>query len=363
MRLRQFTLNLLAMLAVGAVLAARGTAQEGSVYAPAPATNYPSAAEQTDAAASAPQQPSTPVAQPAAVPATPVAVTQVAVSSAAPGAPVDPRTPAAAAQPPAPPFQLTEVQQQQVAQILQMWETESAKVQTFNSEFERWEYDGVFGPGSDKPLIKCTGQLSFSKPDKGSLKVETISRWTKTNPQDTAADAPGDWVAQPHEIGEHWVCDGKAVYEYNHRDKQLVVTPIPPQMQGAAIADGPLPFLFGAKAQELMGRYWIKEEQSNAVQVWLRAYPRRQSDAANYDSVDVMLDRKTMQPTHIQVNLPGGQQKHMYTFTNAKVNQSNLGTWFNELFSAPRKPLGWTRVTNEQPAGPQAAAPAEGVQR
>jgi TIGR03009 family protein len=335
MTCRQVTLTLLAAsLATSPI--SRACAQETSPYA------------------------TTPVAQSAIAPGA-----AATVPSAASGAPVDPRAQApAAVQPPAPPFQLTEVQQQQVTQILQMWENESAKVQTFNSDFERWEYDAVFGPGSEKPLIKCSGQVSFSKPDKGSLKVEEIKRWTKTNPQDTAADAPGDWVPQPHEVGEHWVCDGKAVYEYNHRDKQLVVTPIPPHMQGAAIADGPLPFLFGAKAADLMNRYWIKEEQSNAVQIWLRAYPRRQTDAANYDSVDVMLDRKTMQPTHIQVNLPGGQQKHMYSFTDSKVNQNNLGTWFNDLFSAPRKPLGWTRVTNEgPPAGPQAAAPAEGVQR
>lgn len=363
MTLRPVTLKFLTVFTVAAMGASQSAAQEASVYAPAPATTYAPAGGALDAApTNQPPQPA-PIAQQVAVTGVPLAAT-----APAPGAPVDPRAqnpgaPGAPAQPPAPPFQLTEVQQQQVVQILQMWETESAKVQTFNSEFERWEYDGVFGPGSDKPLIKCTGQVSFSKPDKGSLKIEEIKRWTKTNPQDTAADAPGDWAPQPHEIGEHWVCDGKAVYEYNHRDKQLVVTPIPPQMQGAAIADGPLPFLFGAKAGELMSRYWIKEEQSSATQIWLRAYPRRQSDAANYDSVDVMLDRKTMQPTHIQVNLPGGQQKHMYTFTGAKVNESNLGTWFSDLFSAPRKPLGWTRVTNEAPAGPQAAAPAEGVQR
>jgi TIGR03009 family protein len=154
------------------------------------------------------------------------------------------------------------------------------------------------------------------------------------------------------------------VYEYNHRDKQLVVTTIPEEMRGQSIVDGPLPFLFGADANKLMNRYWLRTKQSAEAEIWLEAYPRWQADAANYDFVDVMLDRKTMQPKAIQVHLPGGQQRHVYMFKEPKVNESNLGTWFTGLFSAPRTPLGWTKVNADNaPAGPQAAKPPASVQR
>ena len=66
---------------------------------------------------------------------------------------------------------------------------------------------------------------------------------------------------QTNAIGEHWVCDGENVYEYRHDQKQLVVRPIPPAMQGQAIVDGPLPFLFGAEADKLKARYWMRAEQ------------------------------------------------------------------------------------------------------
>ena len=274
------------------------------------------------------------------------------------GAPVA-GAPAGAVQglPPGPPFQLSEIEKGEVFRILQMWEESSAKVSTFNSEFERWEYDAVFGPGGDTPLIKAKGTLSFSKPDKGSFKIDSISRWTKADPQNSEVKAPGDWIPKPDEIGEHWVCDGKAVYEYNHRDKQLVVVGIPEEMRGTKIVDGPLPFLFGAEAQKLMERYWIRSRQSDPSMIWLEAHPRWQSDAANYDMVDVMLDRKTMQPTAIQVTLPGKQQRHVYQFTSPSVNETNLGSWFPSLFTAPRTPLGWTRVMADQAAAPQAANP------
>jgi TIGR03009 family protein len=263
----------------------------------------------------------------------------------------------------APPFVLTEIEQAEVFRLLQMWENESAKVKTFNSEFERWEYDAVWGPGSELPMIKSKGILSFSKPDKGSFKIDAISRWTKNDPQNADPKSPGDWKPQPDEIGEHWVCDGKAVYEYNHRDKQLVVTSIPEEMRGVRIVDGPLPFLFGAEAKSLMNRYWIRIAQSNPEEIRLEAFPRWQSDAANYMQVDVMLNRKKMQPTAIQVHQPGGQQKHVYIFKEPKVNESNLGSWFTSLFSAPRTPLGWTRVMTDTGAAPQAATAEAPLQR
>jgi TIGR03009 family protein len=274
------------------------------------------------------------------------------------GAPVA-GAPAGAAQglPPGPPFQLSEIEKGEVFRILQMWEESSAKVNTFNSEFERWEYDAVFGPGAETPLIKANGTLSFSKPDKGSFKIDSISRWTKADAQNPDVKVPGDWLKKPEEIGEHWVCDGKAVYEYNHRDKQLVVVSIPEEMRGQKIVDGPLPFLFGAEAKKLMERYWIRAKQSDPSTIMLEAYPRWQSDAANYEVVDVMLDRKKMQPTAIQVRLPGGQQRHVYIFKEPRVNETNIGDWFPSLFTAPRTPLGWTRVMADQSAAPQAANP------
>jgi TIGR03009 family protein len=273
---------------------------------------------------------------------------------------------AAPVQPVGPPFQLNELEQQFVLQTLQMWEQESSQINTFNAESERWEYDAVFGPGANTPMIKSMGSLSFSKPDKGSFRIEKINRWTKKDPQSTAADAPGDWAHQPEEIGEHWVCDGKAIYEYQHRDKQLVVTTIPPDMRGQNIVEGPLPFLFGAKADRLISRYWIRVARSTETEIWLEAYPRWPSDAANYNSVDVMLDRKTMQPKGIQVNLPGGQQRHTYIFNTKtmKVNEKNLGAWFTGLFSSPRTPLGWKKVMADQAAAaPQAANPQAPIQR
>ena len=265
----------------------------------------------------------------------------------------DGTTPTPPAQPATlgPPFQLSDVEQQFVDQILQMWENKSQEIKTYDCRFNRWEYHPVFGPANE-PAIKSKGQLSYSKPDKGSFKINEVERFVKKDDK-----SPGVYELQKHEVGEHWVCDGKAVYEYRHDKKQLVVSPLPEQMRGQSIVDGPLPFLFGAEAAKLKARYWIRSRQSDAATIWLEAFPRTQADAANYHHVDVMLDRKTMMPSAIQVHMPNGVDRSVYMFEQPNVNGA-LDTLFGSLFSSPRTPLGWTRVVEEIPTAPQATQPA-----
>lgn len=250
-----------------------------------------------------------------------------------------------------PPFQLSDTDQAYVDQILQMWENTSKDIKTFDSAFERWEYDPVFGP-ADVPFIKSRGQLSYSKPDKGSFKITDIQRYVQKDP-----NKPGTYEPQKEEVGEHWVCDGKAIYEYKHDKKQLVVSALPEQMRGQSIVDGPLPFLFGAEAAKLKARYWIRCKQSNAAEIWLEAYPRTQEDAANYHHVDVMLNRKTMMPAAIQVHMPNGRNRAVYMFNDKPTVNGALDALFGTLFASPRTPLGWTRVVEQLPTAPQATQP------
>jgi TIGR03009 family protein len=271
------------------------------------------------------------------------------------------------AMPPAPPFVLNTMELDQVYQQLQFWQAASDKVKTFKSDFTRLEYDKVWNPGSDRPMIISTGVLSYSKPDRGSFEIQKINRWTKTDPNNAAPDAPGEYIEQKEEIGEHWVCDGKAIYEYDQRNRQLKETVIPEDLRGVKIVDGPLPFLFGAEADKLMERYWIRVTRSDPAQIMLEAFPRRQSDAVNYERVEVILERKTMQPTAIQVYLPGGQQRYVYTFVEPTVN-GTMDAVFGSLFKAPRTPIGWKRVRVEEtelpPATPpQSASTADPLQR
>ncbi len=335
--------NLLASLVFVALLVANAAAQ--TAYPPQEEANL----AQGVSPSSTPAVEQTPNITQGHTLGTPLAqVSSVPVQTPAAGT-----TPTALAQPAVlgPPFQLNDTDQKYVDQILQMWENTSKDIKTFDSSFERWEYDPVFGP-AQVPAIKSRGQLSYSKPDKGSFKITDIERYVQKDPAQ-----PGTYEPQKLEVGEHWVCDGKAIFEYLQEKKQLVVRPLPQEMRGQSIVDGPLPFLFGAEAAKLKARYWIRCKESNEKQIWLEAFPRNQEDAANYHHVDVMLDRKTMMPAAIQVHMPNGRNRSVYMFNDKPNVNGALDALFGTLFSSPRTPLGWTRVVEDVPTAPQATQP------
>jgi TIGR03009 family protein len=262
-------------------------------------------------------------------------------------------------QQPAPPvpegFQLNAVQQAYLDQVLSSWQNESAKVTIFQCPFDRWEYNQTFGPGNGIPLYKNKGDLSYQKPDKGSFQITNVRVW------DANAN---DWVEKKDAIGEHWVCDGQNVYEYRESQKQLVVRPIPPAMQGKAIVDGPLPFLFGADANKLKARYYLRaEQQQNPNEIMIIARPRFALDAADYSQVDLMLDRTQMMPKAMQVHLPN-EDRHVYMFDIANASINGHLQRIMALFTAPRTPWGWKRVVEEIPPEPpaQTAPPLDGRQ-
>jgi TIGR03009 family protein len=256
-------------------------------------------------------------------------------------------------------FQLNALQQARLDQVLEAWQAESGRVVTFKCSFERWEYNVAFGPGQQIPLNKDKGEVSYNRPDKGSFQITEINIF-QAQPippgQQPSAQPQGTWVKQANAIGEHWVCDGRSVFEYRHDQKQLVERPIPPDMQGQAIADGPLPFLFGAEAAKLKQRYWIRIEQENASEFWLVARPRHQAQAADFTEVEVMLDRERLLPKAMQVHLPSGS-RHLYMFDIANASVNNPLARLGALFERPRTPIGWKRVVENAPVE-QAAQPS-----
>ena len=146
------------------------------------------------------------------------------------------------------------------------------------------------------------------------------------------------------------------VYEYRTDQKQLVERPIPKEMQGKSIVDGPLPFLFGAEAKKLKQRYWLRvEQQPNQNEIWLQSLPRFQADAANYRFVSVILDQKQFLPKAMEVVLPNGD-KHDYIFDLDKVSvNGSIDRLKDFLFERPMTPLGWKRVVEDAPTQPGAA--------
>ena len=139
------------------------------------------------------------------------------------------------------------------------------------------------------------------------------------------------------------------MFEYRHDQKQLVERPIPKEMQGQAIVDGPLPFLFGADAQKLQARYWLScRTKARSKPGFDIALPKFQAQAADFKEVDVILDATQMLPTHMQVHLPNNS-RHVYVFDIANASINSPLARIQNLFTLPRLPGGWKRIVEQVP--------------
>jgi TIGR03009 family protein len=269
---------------------------------------------------------------------------------------------------------MTPAEQKWVDDVLQYWETSSEKIKLFECKFERWDYDGGFlGPdGKWQTRTYATGIIKYGQPDKGLYKVEKLIL--------NQPGAPGQkpqQIEQNPELGEHWICNGKEIWSFEANKKQVTVTPLPPAMQGKAIADGPLPFMFGAKAQTIKARYWVRNlEGGPAGKYWLEAVPKAREDAQNFKQVRIMLDQQDFLPDSLEIfapnfNPPQNDARQTYRFAErSKTDAANIAAQiakgldplgiFNRDFFNPRIPLGWQKVAQggqgNIPAGPQQQA-------
>ncbi|MEX2139847.1 MAG: TIGR03009 domain-containing protein [Pirellulales bacterium] len=260
------------------------------------------------------------------------------------------------------PFTLTPQEEFRLDQILIAWEKQSSTIKTYKCEFARLEYGAVFGQNPNdqlKPRTDSTGELKYSAPDKGMFKVTSIQFY---NPK------TGEYDKGSAENLEHWVCDGKSIFEINHKEKTRTERRLPPEMQGTAISDGPLPFVFGAKAATLKQRYWMREIPPPVTakdEIWLQAFPRFQADAANFKLVEIIIGGKDFMPKAIQMFSPafdpqrGNDSRTVFSFKKTSFNGA-LDNVFTD-FVGPDVPFHYKKIVLqpavEQPTASGAPAP------
>jgi TIGR03009 family protein len=231
------------------------------------------------------------------------------------------------------PFVLSPQEQAQLDRMLAAWEQHGKGVRTFECKLTRWEYNSVFLEPGKQPEAE-SGSLKFDAPDKGLFKIE------------------GKQQVQ-------WISDGMSIFEYKYAEKRIVEYKLPPELQGKAIMDGPLPFLFGSDAQRLKSRYFLRLVTPRDAQdeVWLEAWPRYQKDAAEFKRAELILKTKDMMPFALQLYATNGKDRTVYRFDDIVINNPLRRVQGNPY--VPKFPTmfgnGWKLVVEEPPSVGQAA--------
>jgi TIGR03009 family protein len=243
------------------------------------------------------------------------------------------------------PFQLTKEQFQDLMAVLSGWEQHSSKIDLLRCHIEILEYDLTFpitvpatAPGQPqqiKPNHLWQGELKYQAPDKAWFEAQSTTAKQK------------------------WIVDGKSVYQFDFAGQKVIRRDLPPELQGAGIGDGPLPFFFGAKANKLLHRYFMRLVTPQNVaekQIWIEAYPRFQFDAANFRRATVILDRHAMLPSAVEIYSPSGNERSVHKFGGPQIGRNLLEKIFNQDLFRVSVPSGWQMVANPGANAPHTAA-------
>lgn len=254
--------------------------------------------------------------------------------------------------------------QAQLQQFLRQWEQHSQGTKTFECKFTRWHYDNLAAPAG-MHAHRADGVIKYAAPDNGLFRAERMVFFQGMK------DGKPVFAAQPGQQGEHWVCTGEQLYEYDHAKKECRVQDIPQHLQGKKIFNSPLPFVFNLDADQIQQRYWLRQVAAPGNQpdvIVIEAWPKRQEDRAQYKLVQIAINSKTFAPRALIMYAPNFNKKTAprwdhYEFTDVKRNGFTAGfQQFLRYFIPQKPPATWKILRDKfnppvQPPLRQAAAP------
>ena len=257
--------------------------------------------------------------------------------------------------------------QAKLQQLLDNWERTSQGTKTLECKFKRWHFD-MFAAPSGVAATKAEGVIKYAAPDKGLFRVDALVFFAGNDSKQQPQYKP-----QQNKFGEHWVCNGQQLIEFDRTAKECRVQELPPQLQGQKIFNSPLPFVFNLNAKEIVQRYWVRQVQAPKPGIVLvEAWPKLQEDRAQYKLVQIALNASTFLPEALIMYAPNFNAKTApkwdhYEFVDVKRNGFVQGiNNFLRNFIPQKPPADWTihRDRFQAPTEPvrKAEAPATRIQ-
>lgn len=270
----------------------------------------------------------------------------------------------AANAPVAAPFTLTPQEQSVLDQFLLAWEQQSNGTKRLEAKFRRWHFDLLAAPAGVHATW-ASGILKYASPDKGLFRVDQLKFFNGI------VEGKPTYIENPDEFGEHWVCDGTKLLEFNRSKKECRIQQLPPELRGKEIFESPLPFVFNLNAAKIKERYWIRQIEAPAGVVVVEAFPKFQSDRAQYKFVRIVINAQTFLPQALILYGPNFHPETApaydhYEFQDVERNTiaQGLAAWSGVFFNE-RPPADWKVIEDvyrpEPQAQPQVAQPGNGA--
>ena len=182
------------------------------------------------------------------------------------------------------------------------WEKKMAKVINLRTEISLKRTDAVF-----KKDRVYTGLVLCMKPNFARLRL----------------DFSGDPKKQDYEA---YICNGKAVYEYNGVQR-TITEHLLPQGADAGVDNLMLDFLSGMKAKDVKARFDISLFKSDQYYVYLDIKPRRPTDQREFSHLRLALygpgTKFAYLPAQVYLLKPGGDSE-LWKFINPQTDLAGV---------------------------------------
>jgi len=229
-------------------------------------------------------------------------------------------------------FPLPPEQEAVVDRFLAAWEEFGSQIKFFESPFEYRVFRATPTAPVDphNPVHTAAGTFRYTEPNRIFYSVEG---------------------SEP----ERFISDGDSFFMFDFHAKKVIEFPLPSEMKREGTMLGPLPLVFGARASEMKGRYFVKlvtPEQSLGQQIWVQAWPRFAEEADDFQSIVIVLDRATFHPMAIRKFHAGGSGFTEYFFVSPSIRTTvplGIVDWFRGINIFNRDEFrDWTRVVDRR---------------
>jgi TIGR03009 family protein len=231
------------------------------------------------------------------------------------------------------------VDPKKLAEVLGLWEHNSARLQTLDVTITRVDRSPAWGEDDH-----YEGRAMLKSPNRA---------WLDFNKVVVVVDPKTGEKKQTVKPYERIICTGEEVWQYRSETKQIFIYPLEKDMQQRALEEGPLPFLFNFKEAEAKSRYQMNLVAENNDFSLIQIIPRLEIDKQSFTKAWVKLDRKIfLLPAEIFLLSPDGKSsKHFKLHLNKQVANKPV---MDENFQGKEIPK-WKVVRNpggdEVPAG------------
>ena len=212
-----------------------------------------------------------------------------------------------------------------VEALLAQWELKSKEITKLDATFRRVNRDDIW-----KRVTEFEGRALLQSPNLACLDIK------KLDPEDKTKKT----------FHERIICTGEEVVQYDGSTRQIIVYPLPQQERQRALQEGPLPFLFDMKSEEVKRRYEIHLLADSPKVYRLRIVPLEDVDRDAFSEAIIDLNKLTFLPDALQLHAPSGKETQTYIFTSIAKNVAIEPKNFQRL-TIP----GWKVVVNPDGQG------------